>query len=931
MELTNGVSHLAPSIDKSWSSPIFARTAAFPTTLLNNGGDDDGFVPGKGRKRTRFSRPSSDWIFVDAPPSPVKDTGNWEDEEIDAEQQEESAVESPPNVADAASPCPGQTEVEQPEVPSLSIDIHENQIPKLDFQPFPKNDGTGLATLAMNRISNLKDRYAISVQTPRLQPVPSPGMPIVSPMIGSLTPSTDYFTHPASSRTLQPNSHYLSNYELEAPEVRSISNADGSIQLDSDKTFGLESTMTQTTQTNDFEEASPSPSASPSSPAIAISSPHREYPLQNSFDISTPRESGGTFMLGGIIHLEEEDFDNEISEGIGTPENFRDAESERISDMEADNRLQSEAESRRSTRESSSSDSQITSPSEKNEHIPPREALTTNESIVNDVFTIDEDSENSDLEPESSTVRGQFLATSQSSERSISNSRRGSAEPQLQGRESVQPPSSREGSIEDNNSFNRDEFSPDVEEIDNPQFGSFEVPSSSVSPTNEAAPGSNEAIRSSGGDENVPPNPKLPVDSGLALDGAAEGVDFPFAGSISKFEQQTMHQLITPSNTQGSFESFLQQGQSITQPFANIPTPEVSQEAELQTSFASHNTVTETGVSREIDITLPTCSLPEIRAEDVELKPTITPPRHGTPDLMPTVDEAHTPETKSPTLRETSVAVTDTLETPIPTSSRQASIDRYSTADSAVGSPIENRLKPSVPGLRTTLSYYCPLSRLVEHFNRTTDIISVVTSASPISRAKGGSKHFHVTLQVTDLSLPGATTPVRILQPAKKALPTPGNGDVILLRNFQVRSFNHNMILNGVNDSAWANFAAGRFDDVQVNGAPVEYGPEEGAYITSLREWYEEEGAALVEKHQARRKEPSPRMSSVSASESGSQSSPGPKNIFKKHRRQSRRATASPRITVHELRHGRRYVDLGSPSDKESIHELRDGTVYAHP
>jgi hypothetical protein len=155
-------------------------------------------------------------------------------------------------------------------------------------------------------------------------------------------------------------------------------------------------------------------------------------------------------------------------------------------------------------------------------------------------------------------------------------------------------------------------------------------------------------------------------------------------------------------------------------------------------------------------------------------------------------------------------------------------------------------------------------------------------------------------------------------------------GDVVLLRNFLVQSLGHSMALLSKENSSWAVFIQGNIDDVQINGPPIEFDAEEGGRVSGLRKWYQEEGADMI----ARSRPPSAegRGSTEANSTGSSESSVGSRgqgNIFKKYRRPRQSTRRS--ITIHTLRDGKRYTEVGSQSDRESIHELRDGTVYANP
>ncbi|KAB8234723.1 uncharacterized protein BDW43DRAFT_299428 [Aspergillus alliaceus] len=241
------------------------------------------------------------------------------------------------------------------------------------------------------------------------------------------------------------------------------------------------------------------------------------------------------------------------------------------------------------------------------------------------------------------------------------------------------------------------------------------------------------------------------------------------------------------------------------------------------------------------------------------------------------------------------------------------------------------------PGLRSKLSYFAPLATLVDHYNVLVDTISVVTEVQPVLQAAPGKKDFILTLQLTDQSMAGTTLYAQILRPFKAALPLVEEGDAILLRNFRVKSFNHSIMLASVDTSAWAVFTTLE-DKVLVDGPPVEYGSEEQACATDLRQWYQEAGMAMVADNQLQAsidresREGTP-ASSTALSDSGSIDSAlrdvrGESSLSSRGLRRAKKPHR--RITIHELRDGRRYTEVGSPSGKESIHELRDGTVYAN-
>lgn len=241
--------------------------------------------------------------------------------------------------------------------------------------------------------------------------------------------------------------------------------------------------------------------------------------------------------------------------------------------------------------------------------------------------------------------------------------------------------------------------------------------------------------------------------------------------------------------------------------------------------------------------------------------------------------------------------------------------------------------KPPVPdrdahGLRSKLSYFAPLATLADHYNALVDTISVVYEFSPVAKATSGSRDYFMTVYLTDPSMAGTTLQAQIFRRYKSAMPSIAEGQAILLRDFKVQSHNHSMTLVSVESSSWAVFD-GSSPDAKMTGPPVEYGSEEQAFAAGLRRWYSEAGASLVADSQLQasvaRDSRSMTPSSVAASEAGSLDGTPSSARGSRRSRRSRR-----RVTIHELRDGTRYTEVGSPSGQHGIHELRDGTVYAN-
>ncbi|KAL4977062.1 hypothetical protein BDW66DRAFT_150380 [Aspergillus desertorum] len=265
----------------------------------------------------------------------------------------------------------------------------------------------------------------------------------------------------------------------------------------------------------------------------------------------------------------------------------------------------------------------------------------------------------------------------------------------------------------------------------------------------------------------------------------------------------------------------------------------------------------------------------------------------------------------------------------------QASIEVDNQSEDSVDDTSHIPVDRRYSGLRSKLSYFAPLATLIDHYGALVDTISIASEVNPPTKAGSGSKDFIITLQLTDPSMAGASVYAQILRPYKSALPTPREGDALLLRNFRVKSLNHSVILVSGSTSAWAVFSPSA-EDPEIAGPPVEYGVEEKNYVTDLRQWYMEDGVAMVADYQlqasvGRESRAETPTSNLAHSEAGSidmalREARGDTSSS----RGSRRRKSHRRITIHELRDGRRYTEVGSTPGEESIHELRDGTVYAN-
>ncbi|KAJ0417718.1 hypothetical protein BJY00DRAFT_198838 [Aspergillus carlsbadensis] len=417
-----------------------------------------------------------------------------------------------------------------------------------------------------------------------------------------------------------------------------------------------------------------------------------------------------------------------------------------------------------------------------------------------------------------------------------------------------------------------------------------------------------QSVASNGSSES--PESRRARDLALQLDGASPTIYVePTEATMSTSTTHAAKQLVTPGPSQpveaDKIPTFIETRDRV------LLTPDVTQTAGEQPSTRLETRTN--GVSEE-----------------------------GSPSGTVTVKVESTldvPEQEMESEPEAAMAVVDPAE---PTLSReshkvQASIEIDHETEAGVDATHLSPVDRHYPGLRSKLSYFAPLATLIDHYNTLVDIISIASEVQPATKAASGKKDFMLTIQLTDPSMAGTALYAQILRPYKSALPSLQEGDAILLRNFRVKSFDHSVILVSDSTSAWAVYSASHnHEPPDVTGPPIEVGSEEKAFATDLRQWYLEGGMAMVADNQlqasiGRESREGTPDSSIAQSDAGDMDL-----ALREVRgdtsssRGSRRRKSHRRITIHELRDGRRYTEVGSSPGEGSIHELRDGTVYAN-
>ena len=215
---------------------------------------------------------------------------------------------------------------------------------------------------------------------------------------------------------------------------------------------------------------------------------------------------------------------------------------------------------------------------------------------------------------------------------------------------------------------------------------------------------------------------------------------------------------------------------------------------------------------------------------------------------------------------------------------------------------------PPPTSFRTPLSYFAPLDSIAQHFGTEIDVLAVTVSCTVPVRAQSGPRDYFQTIYLADPSSNSASSRsfriAQLFRPFKAALPVTKTGDAILLRNFKVQTSKKDFILVSTNSSAWAVFRQG--EEVNILGPPVELGAEERAFANHLRGWWD----SLDEESRQALQDAVPKP----------QEAVQPKG-------KERQSTGRLMDGVHELRDGTRYAD-GEGEVTNRVHELRNGTTY---
>ena len=319
-------------------------------------------------------------------------------------------------------------------------------------------------------------------------------------------------------------------------------------------------------------------------------------------------------------------------------------------------------------------------------------------------------------------------------------------------------------------------------------------------------------------------------------------------------------QPMTPAPTQESFELPKQQERSFEVPPLLTPAPSRDLEhllpdlpSDMQDSLETQEPPIISAAEK--DSTKPrrvSQRLTRRSAAPEELASPYFTPRARKPRPPPTPIQTEHLATSSQHESDTSpISTRSQLKSPGPANTADGQVTTYAQEASPAASVPQH-----AQGIQTDIAYYTRLTSLSEHFGQLVDLIVVCAEDSTkAEKAKSGPKDFHTTIRLVDPSSPPGNTSKTVMQvfrPLRQAIPSARRGDVLILRDFKVQTAKRKCMLLSTESSAWAVFqtspaARTRYDDVQINGPPVEYGRGETSQVKKLSQWWQEEGQAAYD------------------------------------------------------------------------------------
>ncbi|KAI9758421.1 MAG: hypothetical protein M4579_003050 [Chaenotheca gracillima] len=811
-------SNSSPSLQRNqWTSPAFLKRAKVHNTLLKPApydpfALDDGYVEGKGRKRARFSIESGSWKYQERSPSPEKDPAT---DPIVTDEQDLGS--SPPVLIKSAgdfSPQPTEPSVIPTQESQRAVITEDSAKMPPPGTAFGKPHGT-------QKVGSPNATPAtIDTQTPlapRLQPIPSPTLPMVSPLPQSQEKTT-YFSVDHGQNTSMPNmfqkvtgDHGADMFSLtqEGDENGEVE-IQGAAPLSDEPQLGLEEQLLNeaSSPTENITEEASGRSVGMINFADQfhpVGEPieqvkHRQQPVERgNGQFESPNDPGIGQEIEHQRILQAENGDYARKDVYGEQESSSETSEEAAGEaanedieqeMDEEQKHHDEQDALASEDEDYDHGAHFQPGgnhklSEYHDSLPRHQGDSpTNSSSSVFEHDVDSGSDHVGFIPDQSAPAREpkyFI-----SEQEDSGSDATSALTESEGDSSDQDVDEREGTEAEDNAGDSDSDSDIIitGSITHPMPPTKYASQAMLDEDMEADLSPRSSSSNSEADNNEPP------ETGLRVEEAEQ--------STTQIETSTY--VITDKSTEIRYPS--------------LPTPQVSQG--VQVGNAQHSADMGSLLERS-----PTQLEGTVHSPASRIEPPIS-------------DEPASPQSGG------------TAE-PVP----QAELDKSSAEKverfpRSTTSPVPVSLTPDpsfAQGFRTAHSYFASLAQLSSYHQSTIDTIAIVHSTTRIYHATSGPKDYHVTLHLAEPSSFPALTNVQIFRPYKEALPSAEPGKIILLRNFKVVSAQRKLELLSTGESAWVLWNAegeggGSPLDVQITGPPVEYGAEEEDRVRALLNWW---------------------------------------------------------------------------------------------
>ncbi|KAL9110764.1 MAG: hypothetical protein Q9227_004756 [Pyrenula ochraceoflavens] len=188
---SNGIfSALAGVVPDLIASPAFLRgkrisSGPFANIIPDPFAEEDGFVSGKGRKRTKLARDSHSWVYNARTPSPERELTDY-DSALGTGEEEREDQESE---ADSIIPVSSAVEIIDDEgvetaAPEGGRSKEGSPVPSQIEPPIKESTPRPMGPPPLYAKDQVAPRTPDRALTPRLAPLASPGLPLVSPLVG---------------------------------------------------------------------------------------------------------------------------------------------------------------------------------------------------------------------------------------------------------------------------------------------------------------------------------------------------------------------------------------------------------------------------------------------------------------------------------------------------------------------------------------------------------------------------------------------------------------------------------------------------------------------------------------------------------------------------------------------------------------------------